>query len=174
MARAHLLSQPAEVRRTIQFLAFKFAEASASTKPPPADISAADARAPSAVASNTPGSQMPSASESTASNAQALPFASATTSVAARQHTPTPFRAQTLEPSASSYLGGQDPVADASAASATASMPWDANLQEPGAVDEPFAHDTGTGFDSSAYSEVLDRGFADIRTPVIPHLERLA
>ena len=53
-------------------------------------------------------------------------------------------------------------------------MPSDANLQEPGADDEPFAQDTGKGFNSSAYSEFLNRGLADIRTPVVPHFERHA
>ena len=47
-------------------------------------------------------------------------------------------------------------------------------MHKPGAFEEPFARDTGTGFDSSAYSEILDRGRADIRTPVIPHPERSA
>ena len=51
-------------------------------------------------------------------------------------------------------------------------MPSDTNLQEPGADEEPFANKTGTGFDSSAYSEVLDRGLEGIRTPVMPHPER--
>ena len=53
-------------------------------------------------------------------------------------------------------------------------MPSDANLQEPGADDEPFTDDARTGFDSSAYSEVLNQGLAEIRTPVVPHHERHA
>ena len=73
-----------------------------------------------------------------------------------------------------SSLGAQGPSADASAASALASMPSDAMLQEPSADDEPFAQDTCFGFDSSAYLEVLDRGLAGIRKPVVPHPERPA
>ena len=53
-------------------------------------------------------------------------------------------------------------------------MPSDANLQEPGGDDEPFGPDTGTDFEQSAYSEVLDLGLANIFTPVIPHAERHA
>ena len=53
-------------------------------------------------------------------------------------------------------------------------MPSDANLQEPGGDDEPFALDTGNDFEQSAYSDVLDRGLADIRMPVIPNAERHA
>ena len=53
-------------------------------------------------------------------------------------------------------------------------MPSDANLQEPGGDDEPFGPDTGTDFEHSAYSDVLDRGFANICTPVISHAERHA
>ena len=175
MAPAHRLSQPAEVLRTIQFLASKFAEASASTKPPLADTSAADTRVLSAVASNAPGSQLPPASESTALGAQEPPSESATTSGTARPSTPTPSRAQAApEPSVLSTFGAQGHSADASAASASASMRSDANLQGPGAFEEPFAYDTGTGIDSSAYSEVLDRGLANIRTFVIPHHERPA
>ena len=94
MAPTHVLSQPAEVLKTILFLASKFAEAYANTKLLLADTSAADARAPLAVASNAPGSQLPPASESTASGAQAPPSVSAPTSGAARPHTPTPSRAQ--------------------------------------------------------------------------------
>ena len=174
MTPAHMLSEPTEVLKTIQFLAFKFAEAPASTKPPPADTSAADARASSAVASNALGSQLPPTAASTPSGAQAPPSASATTSGKARPHTPIPSRAQAPEPSASSSLSAQGPLADASVASASASIPSDANLQEPGADEEPFTHNTGAGFDSSAYSEVLDRKLADIRTPVIPSPERFA
>ena len=67
LAPAHPLPQPAEVFKTIQYLASKFAEASASTKPPPVDAPAADARAPLTAAPNTPGWQLPPTSESTAS-----------------------------------------------------------------------------------------------------------
>ena len=51
-------------------------------------------------------------------------------------------------------------------------MPSDANLQKPGGDDEPFPPDTGTDFEQSAYSDVLDRKLADICTPVMPHAER--
>lgn len=53
-------------------------------------------------------------------------------------------------------------------------MTSDANLQKPGADDKPFSQDTGTHFDSSAYSKVLNRKLADIRMPVVPHPERHA
>ena len=47
-------------------------------------------------------------------------------------------------------------------------MPSDANKQEPGVDNEQLAQDTGIGFDSSAYLEVLDRKLAGIQTPVVP------
>ena len=53
-------------------------------------------------------------------------------------------------------------------------MPSDAKLQNPGGDDETFVVDTGTNFKQSAYSNVLDRGRANIRTPVMPHAERHA
>ena len=53
-------------------------------------------------------------------------------------------------------------------------MPSGANLQETGIDDEPFAPDTGTDFEQSVNSDVLDREPADIRTPVMPHAERHA
>ena len=168
MAPAHLLSQPAEVLKTIQFLAYNL-----QRLPPAPNRRSPTLPLPTRVLLR-PLPPMPPASESMASGAQTPPSASASTSGTACQLTSTPSRAQVLEPSVSSTLGARIPSANASAASASASMPSDANLQEPGAVDEPFTHDTGTGFDSSAYSEVLDRGLADIRTPVIPYHERPA
>ena len=162
LASAHPLPQPSEVYKTLQLISSKFAEASASTKPRPADTSAAGSRAPSTVAPNASGSQLPPTSESTASGAQAPPSASAATSGAARSQTPTSSHARAPEPSASSTSDAQCPSADASAATASASMPLDANLQKPGSDDEPFAPDTGTDFEQSAYSDVLDRGLADI------------
>ena len=51
-------------------------------------------------------------------------------------------------------------------------MPSDANLQEPGGDDKPFAQETGNDFEQSAYSDVLGRGLANIRTPVMTHAER--
>ena len=174
LASAHSLPQPAEVFKTLQFTASKFAEVSSSTKPTPADTSVAGARVPLTVAPNAPGTKLPPTSASTASGAQAQLSAAATKSGTARPQTPIHSRAQAPEPSASSLLAAQNPSAEASSASVSASMPSDANLQEPSADDEPFAQDTQTGFDSSAYSEVLDRGLADIRTPVVPHSERPA
>ena len=53
-------------------------------------------------------------------------------------------------------------------------MPSDTNLQEQGGDDEPFGQDTGTDFEQSAYSDVVDLGLANIRTPVIPHAEHHA
>ena len=93
---------------------------------------------------------------------------------AARPQTQTSLRARAPDPSASSTVGAQNLSADASAVSASASMPSDANLQKPGDDDKPLGPDTGTDFDQSAYSDVLDRGLANIRTPVIPHAERHA
>ena len=84
LTSAHPLPQPAEVYKTLQLIASKFVEASASTKSPPADTSAAGARAPSTGALNSPGSQLPPTSEPTDSCIQAPPSASATTSGAAR------------------------------------------------------------------------------------------
>ena len=75
-------------------------------------------------------------------------------------------------PSASSYLGAQSYLANASAASA--SMPTDINLQKQGAEDEPFKRDTITEFEPSAYSNVLEKGLENIRTPVLPRPERFA
>ena len=146
---AHHLFQPAKVLKTIQFLASKFAETSASTKPPPANTSAADARVSSSVAFNAPGSQLPPTAVSMPLNDQAPPSASVTMSGTARPHTTIPSCAQVPEPSASSSLGAQGSSADASAVSA--SMSSDAKLQEPGADEKRFTHDTGTGFDSLAY-----------------------
>ena len=53
-------------------------------------------------------------------------------------------------------------------------MPSDANLQKPNGDDEPVGPDKSTDFEQSAYSELLDRWLANIRTPVIPHAERHA
>ena len=75
-------------------------------------------------------------------------------------------------PSASFSLGAQGFSADASAFSALASMPSDTNLQVPGANDEAFAQETGTEFELSVYSDVLDQKLANIRTPVVPRPER--
>ena len=160
--------------KTLQLIASKFAVASASTKPPPVDTYTAGSLAPSTVALNAPGSQLSPTSELTDSGALTPPSVSAATSGTARPQTPTFSRARAPEPSASSTGGAQGPSADASAASASASMPSDANLQETGGYDEPFAPDTGTDFEQSAYSDVLDRGLADIRTPVMPHAKRHA
>ena len=66
LALAHPFPQPAEMYKTLQLIASKFAEAFASTKPPPADTSAAGARAPFTVAPNALGSQLPPTSESMA------------------------------------------------------------------------------------------------------------
>ena len=129
IASAHPLPQPAEVFKMLQLLDSKFAEASASTKPLLADTCAADTRSSSSVTPNASGTQLPPTFVSTVSGAQAPPFASATTSGTARPHTPIPSRAQISEPSASFSIGAQGPSADASAASASASMPSDANLQ---------------------------------------------
>ena len=54
LTSAHLLPQPGDVYKTLQLIASKFAEVSASTKPPLADASAAGARAFSTVAPNAP------------------------------------------------------------------------------------------------------------------------
>ena len=157
-----------------QLIASKFAKASACTKPPPTDTSAVGARPPLTLAPNAPGSQLPPTSESKASGAQAPPLASAATSGAARQQTPTFSRARVPKHSASSTGGNQGYSANALAASGLASMPSDPNLQKPGCDDEPFAPKKATAFEQSAYSDVLDRGLADIRTPVMTPAECFA
>ena len=59
MAPTHLLSKPAEMFKTLEFLASKCAQASSRTKQPSADTSAVDARAPTTVVSNAFSTQLP-------------------------------------------------------------------------------------------------------------------
>ena len=174
LASAHPLPQPAEVYKTLQLIASKFAKASASKKPPLVDTFAAGSRAPWTVAPNAPGSQLPPISESPDSDAHMLHSAYAATNGAARLQTLAFLRARAPELSASYTDGSQGPSADASAASALVSMPSDANLQETGGDDESLAPDTNSDFEQSANSDVLDRGLSDIRTLVMPHAERHA
>ena len=97
--------------KTLQFLASKFAEASASTRPPSADSSAADARAPSIVVFNAPGTQLRPTPVSTALGANAPLFAAATTGSTARPTTLIPSLAKLPVLSALSFLGAQGSLA---------------------------------------------------------------
>ena len=118
--------------------------------------------------------QLPPTSISTASGVYPLPFAAATTSGTARPPTPIHSHVQAPVPSAASFLVAQSLSEDASAASASALIPSNANLQEQSANDELFAHDTDTMFDLSAYSDILDHWLSNMCTTVVPGTARAA
>ena len=162
-----LLPSNAEVFKTLQLIAEQFAAAKGASKQLTVKPPASDSITSPQHVSVAPDSRLPLPLASTASGTRASLPADFSASGATRPITPIRLRVGAPAPPASSTPGVPGPSADIYVAPNSALEPPVANIEH-GFEDEQPTEDTAATFDQATYSNVLEQGLANIRTPEVP------